>query len=88
MLVSIAQLQVGQVVQQHGGEFTVVAAPKMSNGHFPLSDHLTRAQGPSNCAVVQTVCTKGEIQGYFKPGKEWTLQGTVGGCHAVSHWVK
>jgi hypothetical protein len=82
---NIAQLVVGDIVWNHGGQFKVTVAPRSSISHRPQSAHLTVAPGPSNCAVVESVCVGGEVPGYFKPGTPWTLQGTVGGLFAVSY---
>lgn len=82
---NIAQLVVGDVVWDHGGKFQVISAPRESQGHRPKSAHLTVAPGPTNCAVVESVCIGGEEPGYFKPGAPWHLQGTVGGLFAVSY---
>jgi len=84
---NISQLDIGDIVHQHGGTFRVTAAPRESICHRPQAAHLTVAQGPSNCAVVEAVCTGGEVPGYFRAGTPWTLQGTVGGLFAVTHQV-
>lgn len=87
-ITNISQLRKGNIVQYYGGSFEITAEPRESQSHRPQSAHLTTAQGPTNCAVVDAVCIDGEVPGYFKPGTPWTFQGTVGGLFAVSHAVK
>jgi len=68
-------LKTGDIVLAHGGKFRVTADPRESQGHRPRSGNIEVAQGPSACVVVKAECIEGEVQGYFRPGSEWTFQG-------------
>lgn len=86
--VSVAKLVVGNFVHFYGGRFQVTENAQESQGHRPKSEHLQTAHGPANCAFAKAVCIEGSVSGYFKPGTEWTFQGTVGGLFAVDYFVE
>lgn len=69
------ELKIGDIVAEHGGTFEVLENARSSLGHRPMADHLTEAQGPSDCAVAKAKCISGNCGGYFYPGSEWVFQG-------------
>lgn len=71
----IHEFKVGDLVKAHGGVFRITKNARYSTWHTPKSGHLQTADGPSDCAVAESVCVQGEFPGYFKPGTEWTFQG-------------
>lgn len=85
---NVSQLKQGDIVSYYGGLFKVTAAPYESQCHRPKTAHLTTGAGPANCAVAESVCISGEVEGYFRPGTPWNFQGTVGGVSAVSYSVQ
>ena len=75
MLKTISEFKVGDIVNYYGGKFEIVSDARESQGHRPMVAHLVQAEGPSDCAIAEAVCISGEVQGYFKPGADWTFQG-------------
>ncbi|MBF9235553.1 hypothetical protein [Microvirga alba] len=71
----IHQFKTGDLVHAHGGTFRIIEDARESQGHRPQAAHLVQADGPSDCAVAKAICIEGEVQGYFRPGSEWTFQG-------------
>ena len=78
----IADLKANDIVCAHGGRFRVLFDAAVSEGHRERHwdkidcNHVLH-DGPVNCAWTRAVCLDGEISGYFKPGSEWTFQGTT-----------
>lgn len=70
----IHTMKKGQRYVQHGGEFELIEDVHPSIGHVNNWDGI----GPSDVLAAKCVCVAGEIQGYFKPGSDWTLQGRIG----------
>lgn len=78
--IRIADLKVGDLVEDHGGVFRVTEEPFDSIGHSKWTDAEGWPVGPAGVAVAPAECVEGEIPGYFKPGSSWTFQGAT--------WVK
>lgn len=78
----IADLKAGDIVKEHGGTFRIISDAAVSECHRDRSWN-TRIcthemhSGPVNCAYTKGECLEGEIPGYFRPGSEWTFQGTT-----------
>lgn len=77
----IADLKAGDIVREHGAIFRILSDATMSETH--RERHWDRLEcihvlheGPVNCAWTKGECLEGEVPGYFKPGSEWTFQGT------------
>jgi hypothetical protein len=73
----IADLKVGDIVHAHGGVFEVIEHPHDSITHSTWKDLDGWCVGPAGVAVASAKCIEGEIPGYFKPGSQWTFQGTT-----------
>jgi hypothetical protein len=78
----IADLKVGDIVAEHGGTFRVLFDPVPSEGHRDRHWNTRECihelhDGPVNCAYTSAECLTGEVPGYFKPGSQWTFQGTT-----------
>ncbi len=73
----IADLKVGDIVHAHGGVFEVIEHPHDSITHSTWKDLDGWCVGPAGVAVASAKCIEGEIAGYFKPGSQWTFQGTT-----------
>ena len=73
----ICDLKAGDIVAMHGGTFEILADAVESNAHRPRSDNLTIAHGPADCGRAMSKCLTGEVRGYFKPGSDWTFQGST-----------
>lgn len=72
----IANLKAGDIVHAHGGTFRILTNAVESSIHRPQSASLVYAHGPADCARAKSECLTGEVIGYFKPGTEWTFQGS------------
>lgn len=75
MLKLISEFKAGDIVKHYGGTFRITKDARESQTHRPMAEHLVQAHGPSECAIAEAVCISGEVQGYFKPGADWTFQG-------------
>ncbi len=78
----IADLKAGDIAHEHGAVFRILRDAQESGSHRPKywdSRACTHRwlQGPANCAYAPAECIRGEIPGYFRPGSEWTFQGSA-----------
>ncbi len=73
----IADLKVGDIVNEHGGIFEITEHPHDSITHSTWKDLDGWCIGPSGVAVAKAKCLEGRVSGYFWPGSEWTFQGTT-----------
>lgn len=75
---TVHQLKAGDIVHAHGCKFKVTtdAVPSLSHGTRAWSANgFTYFPEAPDCAVAESVCIEGAVQGYIAVGKPWTFQG-------------
>lgn len=66
----------GDIVRAHGCRFEITQNARPSVGHHTIDPKgFKQLPEAPDCAVAESICIEGEVQGYISVGEPWNFQG-------------